>query len=176
MAENLYFMGSGYLGSSALTGSTAGPTSISTNTAGKTAALLQLATPAGRQIAVVEYGVSLSGAPSAAQLTLIATSLQVSTVSAGAVAGIIFPYNNANAPASALGSGISSCAYYTGPSALPAGTVAALFDEQLLTTNTYVKQFPLAREPVMAASSFLQICINVPTTAVNAYCYVVWRE
>jgi hypothetical protein len=174
MAENLYFMGAGYLSTTALTGSTSGPTAVSTGTAGKTSVLVQVATPSTRQIAIVEYGVSLSGSPASAQLSLLVSSAAATTTNA--VAGIILPYTNPNAPTALCVSSTSLCAYFTASTAPAPGNCTALFDTQLLTTNTYVKQFPLAREPVVPVSSFLQVCINVPTTAVTAYAYVVWRE
>jgi hypothetical protein len=95
------------------------------------------------------------------------------------VAGIITPYTNPGAPTSVAPSSTSASLYTTAQTTALTGTVQQLFDQQLLTTNTYVKQFPLAREPVFGASAtqeFLNLAVMVPTTAVTAFCYIVWRE
>lgn len=51
-----------------------------------------------------------------------------------------------------------------------------MYDMQVLSSNTYIKQFPLAREPVVPVSGFLQLVLNVPTAAVTCYAYIIWRE
>jgi hypothetical protein len=174
MAENLYFMANGFSTQAALTvsGTPAPVAQPSGASVGHNALLLQLSVPATRQINIVEYGVSLSGSPASAQLLLISNN----TATAVGATGVILPYSNPNAPASLLTT--ASCGYYTATSGtlLVAGVINSVFDQQLLTTNTYVKQFPLAREPVVPASSFCQIVLNVPTTSVTAYSYIVWRE
>jgi hypothetical protein len=163
--ENLFFMGNGY--SAALT--TANPTAQTSGTAGTASVLLQLATPSTKQITVVEYGLSMTGSPSGATLSLRNTSATIT-----GTAGIITSYNIAG-PATVLTSSTTACCYSTAATA-PTGTVAETYDMQILSSNTYIKQFPLGREPTVPVSGFLQVVINVPTTAVNCYCYVIWRE
>jgi hypothetical protein len=170
VAENLYYMGNGYTALSGIETANAAPQT--TGTAGTASVLMQLATPSTRQINIVEYGVSLTGAPAGANLMLRSCA----TGGITGTAGIITPYSNPNAPTSLLTSSTTACAYSTAATAPPANAATGIYDAQLLTTNTYIKQFPLAREPVVAVSNWLMIVINVPTTAVTALCYIIWRE
>jgi hypothetical protein len=164
--ENLFIMANG--ATTSLT--TANPTAQTTGTAGTASVLMQLTTPATKQITLVEYGVSLSGAPAAATLSLRNTS-STATVTAG----VATAYSNPGGPASVLTYSTTTCGYTTAATA-PTGTVAEIYDLQLLTTNTYIKQWPMEREPTVPVSGFLQLVINVPTTAVTAYAYIIWRE
>lgn len=175
MAENLYYMGNGYSALTKLTGSVSTNLVAATSVVGAFQPLLQLSTPSTRQISLVEYGISMSGSPAGAELLLISTNAACATT--GAVAGIIAPYTNTGGVPTALcTSGTSNSCYYTAANAGSTGTVEGVYDQQLLTTNTYVKQFPLAREPIVNVSNFLTISVMVPTTAVNCFCYVIWRE
>jgi hypothetical protein len=167
MAENLYMVGTGF--TAQLT--TANPTAETTGTAGTASVLLQLATPATGQFCLVEYGVSLSGSPAAASLVLSGRPTTAATV----VAGVIEQYSGGAALASRCVTGTSGTGYTTAQTA-PTGTSTNVYDMQLLTTNTYIKQWPLAREPIVPVSTFVQVVINVPTTAVTAYAYIIWRE
>jgi hypothetical protein len=172
VSENLYFMGN------FAAPSTTVPAPVSTGTAGSASVMLQLATPASgtRQFSIVEYGVSLTGAPAGASLLL----RQTPTAATLGTAGTILPYSNISAPTSLAPSAVATSAWNSsGSTVAPAGTSGMVYDAQLLTTNTYIKQFPLGREPVVGLSGtqeFLQIILNVPTTAVTALCYVIWRE
>jgi hypothetical protein len=164
--ETLYYMGN------FATPSASTPAGVSM-TAGQEICALQLATTATRQLAIVEYGISMSGAPAAATISLRETSATTATA-ASMTAGSLLVYTQG--PASQLTSSTSACCWYTSGTALPTATVSQVYDAQLLTTNTYIKQFPLGREPVVPVSAFLQLCVQVPTTAVNMLCYVIWRE
>jgi hypothetical protein len=143
--------------------------------------MLQLATPASgtRQYSIVEYGLSMTGVPSGATLTLRTTS----TAATLGTAGVILPYASAmpyaNLPSLAPVSTTTSAYQSAGATIAPAATVNAVYDAQILSTNTYIKQFPLAREPIVGVpgtQEFCQIVLNVPTTAVTVLCYIVWRE
>ena len=57
----------------------------------------------------------------------------------------------------------------------PAATTNKIFDAQILSSNTYVKQFPLAREPAVAISTYLQLVVTAGIIA-TATCYFIWRE
>lgn len=166
MAENLYFTGNGF--ASALT--TALPAAQTTGTAGTASVLLQLATPATGQFCLVEYGVSMTGTPSGALLSLRNTS-----AAATVTAGVITPFGPPGAATSRVVTGTSGTGYTTAATA-PTGTVAETYDMQVLASNTYIKQWPLGREPVIPVSGFVQVVINVPTLAVTAYTYIIWRE
>jgi hypothetical protein len=170
MAENLFIMGN------YATPSTTNPTPSTTTAAVNIQ--LQLATPATKQLSLVEYGISFSGSPSAIPITLRVTGTSSSALT---TAGTILPYNNMSSTgaavvASVLTSSTTACAFMnSGTAVAPAATVSTVLDAQLLTTNTYVKQFPLAREPEVPVSSFLQLVVTAGTAA-TAYCYFIWRE
>jgi hypothetical protein len=170
MSENLYIM------TTTATPTTGVPAGVTTGTSATV--LIQLAVPTTRQIALIEYGVSFSGAPAAAALSLRSTN--ASCTFTNMTAGTILPYSNVNAPASLLTAGSTGWVTAGGTNAVaPNGTVNQIYDSQLLTTNTYIKQFPLAREPMVGVSGtaeWLQLCIQVPTTSVNALGYIIWRE
>jgi hypothetical protein len=170
MAENLYFMGSGYTALSGIEASNA--TAQTTGTAGTVSVLLQVGTPSTRQISIVEYGISLSGSPAGASVMLRSCATSGVTVTAG----IITPYSNPGAPTALCTSSTTTSGYTTAATAAPANAATAVYDMQLLTTNTYIKQFPLAREPVVAVSNWLMLCVSVPTAAVTQYSYIIWRE
>jgi hypothetical protein len=172
MAENLY---RAYNGHQPTTGQEAGVTS---STSLKT--MMQLETVAGRQIAIVEWGWSCTGSPSGAVIDL-GTSVAVAATVTAYVAADLYNFTNPSGPAStALTVGTAA----SGFSSSAEGTIAAFtaFDTQVLTTNTYIKQFPLGREPVLggpaasAAATVLRIRNTVPTTAVTVNCYIIWRE
>jgi len=161
--ENLYWAANGAMPT------TAALVKVTTGTAIKT--LLQLATPSTRDIRIVEWGISFDGAPSAIQCELVQTDV-AATVTAHVAAGVQ-PYNDPNAPASLLTLGTSATGY-TGSAE---GTITATRygDFQILTTNTYVKQWPLGREFRVPVSKFLRVRVTA-AAAVNASTYVVWKE
>jgi hypothetical protein len=163
MAENLYFVGNFALPS------TTNPTAAATVSA--VSVQLQLAVASGHQYCLVEYGISFAAAPTGALITLRSTNT-ASTLSTACMTPT--PYNNANAPASSTTTTTATTAFGTAAVA-PAATVNQVFDAQVLSTNTYIKQFPLAREPVLLASDFLQIVLTAGLVT-TCYCYFIWRE
>lgn len=164
MAENLYFMGTF---ATPTTGSVVGVTTGTSATV-----LFQLATPSTKQISLVEYGVSFTGAPAGATLDLRETS--TTSVTTHLTSGTITAYGPPGANASGC-TGYWLTAGNTNAVA-PVATTTQIYDAQLLSTNTYVKQFPLGREPMVPVSAFLICTITVPTTSVTALGYLVWRE
>jgi hypothetical protein len=142
---------------------------ITTGTAIKT--LLQLATPSSTDVRIVEWGISFDGSPAAIKCELVQTDV-AATVTA-AVASGVQPYNDPNAPASKLTLGTSA----TGFTASAEGTVTATryADVQVLSTNTYVKQWPLGHEFRLPISKFLRVRVTA-AAAVNAVTYIVWKE
>jgi hypothetical protein len=166
MAENLYYMGNHVLPTTGL------PTKVTTSTAATV--MLQLSVPTTHPFTLCEYGISFDGSPSAIQVQLRATSAGV--VATNNTAGSITAFNNSGAPTSASTSGTSNSCFFNGTSTnAPTSTVAFTYDTQILTTNTYIKQWPLGREPQVASSDFVQLCV-LAGTAVNASCYIIWRE
>ena len=164
--DNLYQMFNG------ATPSTALPTMVTTSTSA--VVMLQLSVPSTRQFTLVEYGICFDGSPAAIQVQLRATS--AAATATNMTAGTILPYTNPNAPTSLSTSGTSNSCFFNGTStAAPTGTVSKIYDSPVLSTNTYVKQWPLNREPGTAASDFVQLCVKA-AAAVNCTCWIIWRE
>lgn len=167
--DNLYKMGNYVLPTAGLPAKVTIPTATAV-------VMLQLSAPSTRQVTLVEYGISFDGSPSAIQVQLRSTSATTATA-ASMTAGIITPFTNPNAPTALCTSGTANSCFYTGPTgaALPTATVSAIYDTQNLSTNTYVKQWPLNREPGIPVSGFLQLCVQM-AAAVASSCYFIWRE
>jgi hypothetical protein len=165
MSENLYFVGNFALPS------TANPTAAATTVAVNVQ--LQLSVPSGRQFTLVEYGISFAAAPAGALITLRSTS---TAATLGTACMTPTPYSNPNAPASSTTTTTATTAFASSSTAVPpAATVNMVYDAQVLSTNTYIKQFPLAREPMILASDFLQLVVTAGAIS-TAYCYYIWRE
>jgi hypothetical protein len=152
---------------------TAAQAKVTTGTAIKT--LLQIATPSTRGIQVVEWGISFDGSVSAAgiECELLETGAVAATVTAHVAAGVQ-PFNDSGAPASLMTLGTSA----TGYTATAEGTIAAvrMFDAQSVQPSTqYLKQYPLDEGPDVGVSKFVRVRVTA-AAAVNALCYVVWKE
>src|SRR5580698_6566418 len=139
MAENLY---RAYNGHQPTTGQEAGVTS---STSQKT--MLQLLTVAGRQICIVEWGWSCTGSPAGAVID-IGTSVAIAGTVIAFAAADLYNFSNPSGPASTA---LTLSSSGSGFSASVEGTIAAwtAFDTQVLSSNTYIKQFPLGREPIV---------------------------
>lgn len=136
--------------------------------------LLQIATPATRDITIVEWGFSADGSAAATpgKVELIQTDVAASGMTS------LTPtlWGNPNTPASLCVGGTALTAFSDGTVTEGTTTASRVFDAQLIApTNQYVKQFPLGREPVVPISKFLRVRVTFGTT-VNAYCYVIWSE
>lgn len=161
-----------YVAYNAAMPTTAAIVPVTTGTAIKT--LLQIATPSTEQLRVVEWGISFDGSAAATpgKVELIETDV-AATVTAHVASGIM-KYNAPNDVASLVTLGTSATGYTATAEGAP--TASRVLDYQLIApTNQYVKQFPLGREPEVAASKFLRVRVTFGT-AVNAVCYVVWEE
>jgi hypothetical protein len=134
--------------------------------------LLQILPPSTFDIRVVEWGISMDGSPAAVACSLMTTGTVAATVTAHVAAGVQ-PFNDPNAPASKVTLSTSA----TGYTSSAEGTITAtrFGDYQLLSTNTYVKQFPLGREFRVKAADVLRVRVKA-AVAINAVCYVVWKE
>jgi hypothetical protein len=146
---------------------------VTTGTAIKT--LLQIATPSTRGLQVVEWGISFDGSAAATPIKceLMESGAIAATVTAHVAAGVQ-PFNDSGAPASLVTLGTTA----TGYTSSGEGTITAvrMFDAQLVApTNQYLKQFPLDEGPDVGVSKFLRVRVTA-AAAVNALCYVVWKE
>jgi len=153
----------------ATTGVTAG---TSYGTGAKCA--IQLSTPSGTMIRVVEYGVSFNLSAVAVPSTVtLAQAGAASTMSTTHSTSTIVPIGD-NAKTSTLTMGTGATGYGNG--SITTNTTAKMFDAQFIAqTNQFVKQWPLGREPVIPGSSILQLRINTSTTA-SALAYIVFEE
>lgn len=154
---------------------TAAQQSVTTGTAIKT--MLQLATPATRQITVISWGYSLSTAQPGT-IELLETDV-AATVTAHVAAGLqpLLP----GVPASLLTIGSTTATGYTA-SAEGATTTTRSFDSQQIAGTAgdnelnYDYQFLPDERPVVAISKFLRVRATFATTAVNLQSYVCWEE
>lgn len=154
---------------------TAAQAKVTTGTAIKT--MLQLSTPATRQIQLISWGYSLDAAPAAAgQIELLQTDV-AATVTAHVASGV--QPLDPNAPASLLTLGVGNTGY-TG-SAEGTTTAARVFDTCLIpitagaTDLNYGWQFMPDERPIVAVSKFVRVRATF-TTAVNLTCWCVWDE
>lgn len=157
---------------------TAALPSVSTGTTIKT--MLQIATPATRQIAVLAWGFTVDDPPGAdAVFELIQTDV-AATVTAHVASGVV-PVNP-GMPASLVTLGVSATGY-TGSAE---GTITATktFDVVSMSSVsaeaapflTYFKTFPDFEIPIVDVSKFLRVRATTPTTAVDMRCWILWDE
>lgn len=154
---------------------TAAVAKVTTGTAIKT--MLQLSTPATRQLQLISWGFTLDAAPGTiGQVELIQTDV-AATVTAHVAAGV--QPLDPNAPASLLTLGTGN----TGYTATVEGTTTAarVFDVNLIpvaagsTDVNYSYQFMPDERPIVAVSKFLRVRATFGA-AVNMNCWVVWDE
>jgi len=152
-----------YIAYNAAVPTTAAMSPVATGTSIKT--LLQLTAPSTRQLLILEWGISFDGNPSAIKTELINTT----TVAGGTPTAVTPSVLTPGGPPSLATAGFS-------PSS--EGSVVAtcrVFDNPVLSANTYVKQWPLGYEPVVDVSQVVRIRVTAAVT-VNALCYIAWRE
>lgn len=155
---------------------TAAQAAVTTNTAVET--LLQLATPATRQLQIISWGFSLDDPPGADSVVELLQTDVAATVTAHVAAGV--QPLDPNAPASLLTLGTSA----TGYTATAEGTITAtrVFDAVSLSSTSgesplvYQYQFMPDERPIVAVSKFLRVRVTTPTTGVGARCWIVWDE
>lgn len=157
---------------------TAAQPSVSTGTAIKT--MLQIATPATRQIAVLAWGYTLDDPPGAdAIFELIQTDV-AATVTAHAASGVQPVV--AGMPASLVTLGTSA----TGYTGSVEGTITAtkIFDAVSMSSVsaeaapvlTYRRDFNDYEIPIVDVSKFLRVRATTPTTAVDMRTWILWDE
>lgn len=155
---------------------TAAQAKVTTGTAIKT--MLQLATPATRQIQLISWGFSLDVAPGAASVVELLQTDVAATVTAHTASGV--QQLDPNAPASLLTLGTAA----TGYTATAEGTITAarVFDTKQIplaagaTDLTYTWQWMPDERPIVAVSRFLRVRATFATSASNMTCWVCWDE
>jgi hypothetical protein len=150
---------------------TAAQQAVATGTAIKT--MLQLSTPATRELQVISWGYSLDAAQ-AGEIELIETGAVAATVTAHVAAGVqpLEP----NAPPSLLTLGVSNTGYTA--SAEGAVVAARVFDAMTVLSGSglhYEYQFMPDERPIIAVSRFLRVRATFGTT-VNLRTWIVWDE
>lgn len=157
---------------------TAAMPKVTTGTSIKT--MLQISTPATRQLQVISWGYSMDTAPAGAGVgvvELIETDI-AATVTAHVAAGVqpLVP----GAPASLVTLGVANTGF-TG-SVEGATTTTRTFDTQEvlgitqgMQQNVYAYQFMPDERPILAVSKFLRVRVTF-SAAVNMLCWVVWDE
>lgn len=139
--------------------------------------MLQLKPAAGVNLAIVEWGISFSAFAAAApgKVELIETDV-AATVTASAAADVM-KYSDPDGPAASTAL-VSLGTAATGYTASAEGTITAiraLDGPQYLapSTQSFFKQFPLGREPVIASAKFGRIRVTFGA-AVDCYCYILF--
>ena len=145
---------------------------VATGTSLKT--MLQIKPGTVHKLKIVEWGISFDASAGAVpiQCELIETVTVFATVTAHVTAGI----HRTSDPDAAdpVGTTIIVGTAATGYTASAEGTVTAtrLFDPQMVApTGSYVKQFPLGREPIINVGAALRIRVLAPVD-VDCECYI----
>jgi hypothetical protein len=155
---------------------TAAQQSVTTGTSIKT--MLQLSTPATRELQVIAWGFSSDDPPGADGVVELLQTDVAATVTAHVAAGV--QPLDPNAPASLLTLGTTNTGYTS--SAEGSITATRVFDVVSLDSVAgnsplvYVYQFMPDERPIVAISKFLRVRATTPTTAVDLRCWVVWDE
>lgn len=154
---------------------TAALVKVATGTSIKT--LLQIAPPSsgGRELYVVEWGISFDGSAAATPIECELLETDVAATVTAHVAAGIQPYNNNR---SANPSQVTLGTSATGYTATVEGSITTTryADVQLVApSNQYVKQWPMGNEFVVGVGKFLRVRVTA-AASVNAYCYVIWNE
>lgn len=157
---------------------TAAQASVTTGTAIKT--MLQLSTPATRDITIISWGFTIDD-PSGADaiIELIQTDV-AATVTAHAASGV--QPQNPGSPASLLTLGTANTGFTASAEGTPTAT-RTLDSVSLSSTSAeaaagmvYTYQFMPDERPVIPISKFLRVRATTPTTAVDMRCWITWDE
>lgn len=157
---------------------TAAQASVTTGTAIKT--MLQLSTPATKDITIISWGFSCDDPPGAdAVFELIQTDV-AATVTAHVASGV--QPQNPGSPASLLTLGVANTGFTA--SAEGAITATRTLDTVSMSSTSaeaaagmvYTYQFMPDERPVIPVSKFLRVRATTPTTAVDLRCWITWDE
>ncbi|UJV42094.1 hypothetical protein [Streptomyces sp. AMCC400023] len=155
---------------------TAALASVTTGTAIKT--MLQLSTPATRQIQVLEWGFTIDDTTGADGVVDLLQTDVAATVTAHVAAGV--PNLDPNGAASLLTLGASNTGYTA--TAEGSTTASRVFDAVSLSATTsespytYVRQFMPDTRPIVAVSRFLRVRATTPTTGVDMRTWIIFQE
>ena len=130
-----------------------------------TTTMLQVATTSTKQIGVVEWGFSFDGdaAATPVQCELFYTSTAATSMNSG----VIWPFNDPNAPAAG-----ETATYWKSGQAEGTATSLVYGDlQQIAPSASYLKQFPLDREFWVPTSSYLRTRFTAGAS-VNMYVYI----
>jgi hypothetical protein len=164
----LYLIGNGPMQT------TAAFAAVTTGTAIKT--MLQVKPASGVNLFIAEWGISFDGYAAAApgKIELIESDV-AATVTASAAADVM-KYSDPDGPAAntALVTLGTSATGYTATAEGSTTAIRNLDGPQFLapSTQSFFKQFPLGREPVIQAAKFARIRVTF-AAAVNCYCYMI---
>ena len=155
---------------------TAAQASVTTGTAIKT--MLQVATPATRQIQLIAWGFTIDDTAGADGVIELLQTDVAATVTAHAAAGIQPLDPNGTASLCVGGTAL------TGYTATVEGSTTATrtFDVVSLSATTsespytYAYQWMPDERPIVAVSRFLRVRATTPTTGVDMRCWVVFNE
>lgn len=157
---------------------TAATAKVTTGTAIKT--MLQIATPATRQLQIVSWGFSIDAAPATTGVgvvELLDTDV-AATVTAHVAAGVqpLVP----GQPASLMTLGTTATGFTASGEGTPAASrlhdateIAGVSNGAMPISYTY--QFMPDERPIVAVSRFLRVRVTF-SAAVNMLCFVVWDE
>lgn len=150
---------------------------VATGTAIRT--MLQISTPATRQMMPLAWGFSLDVAQ-AGRVELIQTDVAATSLTAHVAAGV--QPLDPNAPASLMTLGTGNTGYMvSGGSAPTEGTTTAsrtIDQQEIAATATelkYAYQFTAAEREIVAVSKFLRVRVTFGTST-NITCWVIWDE
>lgn len=155
---------------------TAAQQAVTTGTTIKT--MLQLATPATRQIQLLEWGWSSDDPPGADGVIELLQTDVAATVTAHVAAGV--PNLEPNGAASLLTLGTTATGYTSAGEG--STTASRVFDTVSLSSVSgesglsYVRQWMPDARPIVAVSKFLRVRATTPTTALDLRCYIVFQE
>src|SRR5258705_7983594 len=148
---------------------------VATGTTIKT--MLQLSTPATRQIQLISWGFTISEpAGAVGEIELLQTNVAATVVAH--VASGVQPLDP-NAPASLLTLGVANTGYTA--SAEGTTTASRVFDVQFLAASappnlSYSYQWTPAERPIVAVSKFLRVRTTFAATTTSLVTWIVWDE
>jgi len=163
-----------YVAMNAVVPTSAAPVKVSTGTSIIT--MLQVATPSGKGISIVEWGCSFDGAApaQAIECELFNSTSHITTGNSLTPSG--YDADGQNYTSVCVGGASTGTAYWKTGQTEGAGAAYIPFDIQLVDPAIgYVKQFPLGVQPYAGKSTFTSIRMTA-AAAVNAYCYIIWEE
>jgi hypothetical protein len=161
---------------------TAAPVKQPTGTAIRT--MMQLAPATGYPIRLVQWGCSFdaSAAATPGEVELVQTDVAATSLTTAYGVADVQLYSPTNGPAQTAGTsgiplnlGTSLSGFSTAAVTEGSTTVTRHADLQLLSpTAPYLFQWPLGREFIVAAGTFLRVRATFGTT-INMYCYVIFE-